>query len=82
MQAQTRYRCDACGNLTRFDVTETTQRTSYYHFTIGGELNIEDPEVINRTVDSVTCRWCGTGDSVVELAVESKDEVKEGPDVV
>ena len=55
----TRYRCNACGNLTRFDVVETTSVRSFHHFTVGGELSIEEPEVIAHTVESVTCRWCG-----------------------
>jgi hypothetical protein len=64
----TRYRCDACGNLTRFDVTVSQQTKSFHHYTVGGELVIEDEEVLSRQVDSVVCRWCGHGRSVVELA--------------
>jgi DNA-directed RNA polymerase subunit M/transcription elongation factor TFIIS len=55
----TRYRCTACGNLTRFDVVETTSIRSFHHYTVGGELTIEEPEVIAKSVESVTCRWCG-----------------------
>ena len=64
----TRYRCNACGNLTRFDVVETTSVRSFHHFTVGGELTVEEPEVISRSVDSVTCRWCGHGRDVEALA--------------
>ncbi len=60
----TRYRCNACGNLTRFDVVETTTVRAFYHYTVGGELTIEDPEVVSSAVESVTCRWCGHGRSV------------------
>ena len=60
----TRYRCTACGNLTRFDVVETTSVHSFHHFTVGGELSIEESEIIAKTVDSVICRWCGHGRSV------------------
>ncbi len=56
-----RYRCCACGNLTRFDVVETTSVRSFHHYSVGGELTIEEPEVISRNVESVTCRWCGHG---------------------
>lgn len=62
-----RYRCAACGNLTRFDVTETKTVRSFFHFTVGGELSVEDPEVLSRTVDQVTCRWCGHGRAVEEI---------------
>lgn len=63
-----RYRCTACGNLTRFDVTETTSVRSFYHYTVGGELTIEEPTVITRSVDEVSCRWCGHGRAVEEIA--------------
>lgn len=63
----TRYRCTACGNLTRFDVVMTTRIRSFHHFTVGGELEVEDEQVLSTTVEEVTCRWCGTGTSVVEI---------------
>lgn len=62
-----RYRCTACGNLTRFDVTTSRRTSAFHHFTVGGELHIEDEHVLEERVESVTCRWCGTGASVVEL---------------
>jgi hypothetical protein len=63
----TRYRCTACGNLTRFDVTTTRRTRAYHHFTVGGDLAVEDEQVLDQRVESVTCRWCGSGSSVVEL---------------
>src|SRR5688500_2402003 len=42
----TRYRCTACGNLTRFDVTTSRRTRAFHHFTVGGELTIEDEEVL------------------------------------
>jgi hypothetical protein len=71
----TRYRCAACGNLTRFDVTTTRRTTAFHHYTVGGELHVEDEQVLAETVESVTCRWCGSGASVVEL----RDEVAGSP---
>ena len=62
-----RYRCTACGNLTRFDVTVSRRTRSFHHYTVGGELEIEDVEVLSETVDDVRCRWCGTGVNVVEM---------------
>ena len=59
-----RYRCTACGNLTRFDVTETTTVRAFHHFTVGGDLTIEDPVTLSHTVDEVSCRWCGHGRAV------------------
>ena len=62
-----RYRCEACGNLTRFTVTTTRRTSAFHHFTVGGELTVEDEEVLEERVESVACRWCGTGGRVVEL---------------
>lgn len=69
-EVTTRYRCSACGNLTRFDVVETTSIRSFHHYTVGGDLSIEEPEVIAKTIDSVSCRWCGHGRDV-EVITES-----------
>jgi hypothetical protein len=54
--------------LTRFDVVETTSIRSFHHFTVGGDLTIEEPEIISKTVESVDCRWCGHGRGVEEIA--------------
>jgi hypothetical protein len=67
----TRYRCTACGNLTRFDVVATTRTRSFHHYSVGGALEIEDTEVLSAEVEDVSCRWCGTGASVV--AVDEAD---------
>jgi hypothetical protein len=72
-----RYRCDGCGNLTRFDVIVSQKTRAFHHFTVGGDLVIEDEEVLSRYVDEVVCRWCGHGRSVVEIAVG--DEKLEEP---
>lgn len=63
----TRYRCAACGNLTRFDVTTTRRTTAFHHFSVGGELTIEDETVLSDVVEEVSCRWCGNGSAVEVL---------------
>ena len=60
------YRCDACGNKTRFDVFESKKVRGFHHFTLGGEVTIEEEEVLERTVERVVCRWCGSADQIVE----------------
>jgi len=67
----TRYRCASCGNLTRFDVTTTRRVRSFHHYTVGGELTVEDAEVLEERVDEVLCRWCGTGSSVELVSHEA-----------
>ena len=63
----TRYRCSACGNLTRFDVTITRRTRAFHHYTVGGELTVETEQVLSEDLEEVSCRWCGTGRSVEEL---------------
>lgn len=60
----TRYRCKACGGLTRFDVTKTVRLREFHHFTLGGELNIEESEVLSETIEEVTCHWCNHGRAI------------------
>ena len=64
-----RYRCRGCGNLTRFDVVATRRTRSFHHFSVGGDLTIEEESVLDERIDGVECRWCGgSGDMIEELA--------------
>ena len=66
-----RYRCTACGNLTRFDVVATRRTRAFHHYSIGGELTVEEEDVLDDRVEQVTCRWCGgTGDAIERVAAE------------
>ena len=60
----TRYRCDACGNLTRFDVVMSRRTKAFHHYTVGGELAVEEEQVLDEQVEEVACRWCGSAGSV------------------
>ena len=62
-----RYRCTACGNLTRFDVISTRRSRSFHHYSVGGELEVESVEVLAETIEDVSCHWCGTGTSVTTV---------------
>lgn len=68
-----RYRCTACGNLTRFDVVVTRRIKAYYHFSVGGDLNLEDEQVLDEAFDEVSCRWCGSGKAIETIKQESVD---------
>ena len=68
--AATRYRCTSCGNLTRFDVTSARRTRAYHHFTVGGELTVEDEQVLDEAIESVECRWCGPASTVEALTAE------------
>ena len=65
--ATARYRCSACGNLTRFDVTTTRRTRAFHHYTLGGDLVVEEEEVLAETVERVACRWCGSTRDVEEI---------------
>ena len=66
--APSRYRCSACGNLTRFDVTTTRRTRAFHHFSLGGDLTVEDEEVLSEVLEDVSCRWCGSGKAVEVVA--------------
>lgn len=66
-QAPPRYRCTACGNLTRFDVVTSRRTRAFHHYSVGGDLTVEDEEVLEHVIESVSCRWCGSGADVVRL---------------
>ena len=59
-----RWRCGGCGNLTRFDVARSRRTTEFWHFDLAGEHAVEETEVRDEVVESVTCRWCGRADAI------------------
>lgn len=70
---ETRYRCRACGNLTRFDVTTASRTKAFHHYSVGGELDIEDTEVLSEMIEAVVCRWCGPSATVDEIKESELD---------
>ena len=69
-QSPDRYRCASCGNLTRFDVVTDRRAKAFHHYSVGGELSVEDVEVLSESVIEVSCRWCGHGRSIEVLEDE------------
>lgn len=66
-------RCDACGNKTRFDVFESKRVRSFHHYSLGGEVEVEEEEILDRAVEKIVCRWCGSSTDVVEDPGIEKD---------
>jgi hypothetical protein len=64
--ADTRWRCTACGNLTRFDVVRSVRTRDFVHADLAGEQQVEESQVLAEAVEQVTCRWCN-GVNTVEL---------------
>lgn len=70
-----RYRCRSCGNLTRFDVESTRRTRAFWHYTVGGELTVEDEEPLDESIEAVACRWCGaSGDAIERVGAEAVAE--------
>jgi hypothetical protein len=70
-RVSTRYRCRACGNLTRFDVVASRRTRAFHHYSIGGELTVEEEDVLDEHIERVTCRWCSaSGDAIEQVPVE------------
>jgi hypothetical protein len=75
-----RYRCSACGNLTRFDVVATRRSREYHHFSVGGELNVEEGELLEERVEQVTCRWCAaTGAAIEHIEIDAAPSTIDRP---
>ena len=67
-----RYRCSGCGNLTRFDVVASQRTRSLHHFSVAGDLTVEDEAVLESRVERITCVWCGaTGDAIAEIPADT-----------
>ncbi len=78
MSADTpRYKCAACGNLTRFDVTISKRTRAFHHYTVGGDLEVEEVEILHEEIEEVSCRWCGSPKDVIEVA--DADETVDEP---
>lgn len=74
-----RYRCAGCGNVTRFDVVAVRRTRAFHHYSLAGELAVEDEAVLGEQIVEVTCRWCGAhGDDVVELGEPSAEAASSG----
>lgn len=59
-----RWRCGACGNLTRFDVTRTSRVREFVHLDLAGEGAVEERTVLEDHIEQVRCRWCDRDDAI------------------
>jgi hypothetical protein len=53
--------------VTRFDVVSTRRTRAFHHYSVGGDLTVEDEQLLSHEVEEVLCRWCGTGRAVQVL---------------
>lgn len=60
----TRWRCSACGNLTRFDVTRRSRVIEFVHLDLAGNPRVEERRVLDEEIEQVRCRWCDAVDRI------------------
>jgi len=54
--------------VTRFDVIAVRRTQAFHHYSLAGDLTVEDESVLEERVAEVKCRWCGaTGDAIESL---------------
>lgn len=70
------YRCRRCGNRTRFDVYETLRRRRFAHYSLGGEMSVDEEEILESTVERIVCRWCDRDDQIDQ--VDREEQIRGG----
>jgi hypothetical protein len=55
-----RLRCGGCRNLTRFDVVATRRTAAFWHYSLAGELTVEEERPLEVSAEELRCRWCGS----------------------
>ena len=68
------YRCTACGNVTRFDVVASRRTRAFHHYSLGGDLTVEDETILDEAVEAVACRWCGASGARIEVLGPQTDD--------
>jgi hypothetical protein len=79
---QHRLRCGRCGNLTRFDIVRTTKLKEFWHVDMSGQVSVESPEVLDESISSISCRWCGATDEVEHVLRPSAGGSDTEPDTI
>jgi hypothetical protein len=74
-----RYRCRACGNVTRFDVVVARRTRAFHHYSIAGELAVEEEEVLDERVERISCRWCNASGDAIEAIPSDAEELHDQP---
>jgi hypothetical protein len=66
--AKSRLRCAHCGNLTRFDIVRSSRVREFWHLDMAGESSVDETEILSESIESITCRWCGSADRIEIVA--------------
>lgn len=62
-----RYRCGACGNLTRFEVVMSRRTRETHHVGLDGIPVIGGAELLADSAEEVVCAWCGDAGQVAPM---------------
>ena len=49
-------------------MTSSRRTKAYHHYSVGGELHVENEVVLEEDIESVECRWCGPSAEVVTIS--------------
>jgi RNase P subunit RPR2 len=75
-----RWRCAACGNLTRFDIVRTERAAQFWHVDLSGDARVEESQTLESSIESVTCRWCGRADAIEVVERPHAQDADAGPE--
>ena len=48
-------------------MVSTKKSRAFEHFTLGGERTVEEEEILEFSVESITCRWCGRLNAIEQV---------------
>lgn len=53
---------------------DSVRRKRFHHYTLGGELEIESEEILQREIEAIVCRWCDRSDGVEDYSLDREVE--------
>jgi hypothetical protein len=60
-------------------VVVTRRTRAFHHFSIAGELDVEDEEVLDERVEHIACRWCSASGDAIETLGSDAEELHDQP---
>jgi hypothetical protein len=63
-------------SLPRFDVVASRRTRAFHHYSIGGELTVEEEDVLDEHIERVTCRWCSASGDAIEQVPLGPAEIR------
>ena len=45
-------------------MVDSVRRRRFHHYTLGGELSIDEEDILQQEIETVTCRWCDRSDGI------------------